>query len=83
MRAAQHLEHGLCFFHRIHAYPVVMSTNSSWDIDSVLWKTMLCMLSYELNKIWRMVFASIGRALRPPDVIEVMKVIQQLKLRLR
>ena len=35
---------------------------------------MLCMLSYELNKIWRMVLASIGGALRPPDVIEVMKV---------
>ena len=44
---------------------------------------MLCMSSYELNKIWRMVFANIGGALRPPDVIEVMKVIQQLKLRLR
>ena len=35
MRAAQHLEHGLCFFHRIHANPVVMSINNSLDIASV------------------------------------------------
>ena len=35
MRAAEHMEHGLCFFHRIYANPVVMSINNSWDIDSV------------------------------------------------
>ena len=35
MRAAQHLEHGLCFFHRIHANPVVMSINNNLDIASV------------------------------------------------
>ena len=83
MRAAQHLEQGLCFFHRIHANPVVMSINNSWDIDSVSFMgNHAPHVVIRIEQNLENVFASNGGDIRPPDVIEVMRVIQQLELRL-